>query len=42
VSSRAAALSRFLDYVQQHDQVWVTRRSNIARHWIATHAAPPG
>lgn len=39
---RAAGLSRFLDYVQQHDQVWVTRRRDIARHWIATHPAPPG
>ena len=39
---RAAALARFLDYVQQHDQVWVTRRCDIARHWIETHPAPQG
>jgi allantoinase len=34
---RAAALARFLDYVQQHDRVWVTRRIDIADHWRATH-----
>ncbi|MBK9607318.1 MAG: allantoinase, partial [Betaproteobacteria bacterium] len=36
---RAAALSRFLDYVLRHDQVWVARRCDIARHWIANHPA---
>ncbi len=30
---RAASLMRFLDYVLQHDKVWVTRRVDIARHW---------
>ena len=30
---RAAALARFLDYVQSHDKVWVARRIDIARHW---------
>jgi putative urate catabolism protein len=35
--ARAAALARFLDYVLQHDQVWVTRRIDIARHWKAAH-----
>jgi putative urate catabolism protein len=34
---RAAALARFLDYVQQHDKVWVPRRIDIARHWRARH-----
>jgi len=34
---RAAALARFLDYVQKHDDVWVPRRIDIARHWLATH-----
>ena len=34
---RAAALARFLDYVQQHDRVWVTRRIDIAEHWHAVH-----
>jgi allantoinase len=36
---RIAALERFLDYVQAHDHVWVCRRLDIARHWIATHPA---
>lgn len=30
---RIAALKRFLDYVQSHDQVWFARRVDIARHW---------
>ena len=30
-------LQRFLDYVEQHDRVWVTRRIDIARHWKQTH-----
>lgn len=30
---RAAALARFLDYVAEHDAVWVTRRIDIAEHW---------
>jgi len=34
---RAAALMRFLDYVQTHDRVWICRRADIARHWIAQH-----
>ncbi len=34
---RMRALQRFLDHVQTHDRVWVTRRIDIARHWKATH-----
>jgi peptidoglycan/xylan/chitin deacetylase (PgdA/CDA1 family) len=34
---RTAALARFLDHVARHDDVWVARRIDIARHWIATH-----
>jgi OHCU decarboxylase len=34
---RAAALARFLDYVQSHDRVWAARRIDIARHWIKHH-----
>ena len=34
---RLASLARFLDYVRNHDAVWVARRIDIARHWIATH-----
>jgi allantoinase len=36
---RAAALERFLDYVLKHKHVWIARRVDIARHWIANH--PP-
>lgn len=34
---RTAALARFLDYVQKHEQVWVCRRIDIARHWHEHH-----
>jgi putative urate catabolism protein len=37
--ARAAALERFLDHVVRHRDVWVCRRADIARHWLATH--PP-
>jgi putative urate catabolism protein len=37
---RAGALDRFLAYVRACDDVWVTTRAEIARHWHATH--PPG
>nr|WP_245938136.1 allantoinase PuuE [Williamsia limnetica] len=37
---RTAALERFLDHVQSHDKVWITRRIDIARHWIDRHPAP--
>lgn len=36
---RAAALARFLDYVQGHDRVWICRRIDIAQHWHQHH--PP-
>ncbi|HEY9103331.1 allantoinase PuuE [Chitinimonas sp.] len=36
---RFRALQRFLDYLEQHERVWICRRVDIARHWIATH--PP-
>ena len=34
---RAAALARFLDYIQSHDKVWITRRIDIADHWRTAH-----
>ena len=34
---RVGALERFLDHVQKHDDVWICKRIDIARHWIATH-----
>src|SRR6185312_7920280 len=36
---RIGALRRFLDHVQAHEQVWIARRIDIARHWRAVH--PP-
>jgi putative urate catabolism protein len=38
---RAAALARFLDYVQSHERVWLCRRIDIARHWRAHHPYSP-
>ena len=35
--ARFKALQRFLDHVQQHADVWVCRRIDIARHWQQTH-----
>ncbi|MBM6550886.1 allantoinase PuuE [Marinomonas ostreistagni] len=37
--ARFMALKKFLDYVQSHDDVWITRRCDIANHWIEHH--PP-
>ena len=34
---RVAALEQFLDYILQHERVWVCRREAIARHWTALH-----
>ena len=34
---RFAALQRFLDHVQRHPDVWLCRRIDVARHWIAHH-----
>ena len=34
---RAAALQRFIDYVQSHEGVWFATREAIADHWTQTH-----
>ena len=39
---RAGALERFLDYVRQHDGVWICRRVEIARHWYDRHPCKTG
>ena len=36
---RAGAVKRFLDYVQEHNDVWVAKRIDIARHWQEKHPA---
>lgn len=38
--ARFAALQRFLDYIQQHDRVWIPTRAAIARHWVEHHPSP--
>jgi peptidoglycan/xylan/chitin deacetylase (PgdA/CDA1 family) len=38
---RFRALQRFLDYIEQHDRVWVARRIDIARHWKSVHPYNP-
>ena len=37
---RAVGLERLLDYMQKHEGVWITKRVDIARHWIKTHPYP--
>jgi len=37
--ARAMALARFLDYLLEHDSVWICRRKEIAEHWIHKHPA---
>ncbi len=34
---RSAALQRFLEYAQGHEDVWFCRRIDIARHWYDNH-----
>lgn len=36
---RFRALQRFLDHIEAHERVWVTRRVDIARHWAEHHPA---
>jgi putative urate catabolism protein len=38
--ARFAALRRLVDHITSHDDVWVCRRVDIARHWIATFPPP--
>jgi len=36
---RALAVARFLDHVLGHQDVWLARRIDIARHWVERHPA---
>ncbi len=38
--ARAMGLKRFLDYVATKPDIWITRRLDIANHWIETHPYP--
>jgi putative urate catabolism protein len=40
--ARIGSLARFLDHVQKHERVWICRRIDIARHWIAHHPCKAG
>jgi len=35
--ARVHGLARFLDYVRRHERVWLCRRIDLARHWMAQH-----
>jgi putative urate catabolism protein len=37
--ARAAAVARFLDHVLASGDAWITRRIDIARHWLEVHPA---
>jgi allantoinase len=37
--ARAMAVARFLDYALGFDRVWICRREDVARHWLAVHPA---
>ena len=37
---RTAGLWRLLDYLQKQPGVWITRRLDIAQHWVKTHPYP--
>ena len=39
--ARAVGLARFLDYILEHDKVWICNGADIARHWIAHHPHRP-
>ena len=39
---RLAALKRFLEYANGHEQVWFARRVDIARHWHKVHPFTAG
>jgi len=39
--ARAMGLQRLLDHIGRRRDVWVTRRVDIARHWMAVHPHRP-
>ena len=38
--ARAVGLKRVLDHVMAQPDVWICRRADIAKHWMATHPYP--
>ena len=37
--ARAMGLLKFLEHIQEHEDVWVATRLDIARHWLSVHPA---
>jgi len=35
---RFESLKKFLDYVLKHDDVWICKRIDIAKHWIKNYS----
>ena len=35
---RIQSLKRFLDYVLKHDDIWICKRLDIAKHWIKNYS----
>ena len=35
---RLKSLEKFLDYVLKHDDVWICKRIDIAKHWIKNYS----
>ena len=35
--ARARALAAVLDHILKHDNIWVCRRIDVARHWRSAH-----
>ena len=35
---RIQSLKKFLDYVLKHEDVWICKRIDIAKHWIKNHS----
>jgi allantoinase len=35
---RVQSLKKFLDYIQKHDDVWICKRIDIAKHWIKNYS----
>ena len=38
--ARAVAVARSLDYVADHEDVWICRRRDIAEHWVQRFEKP--
>ena len=35
---RIQSLKKFLDYIQMHEDVWICKRIDIAKHWIKNYS----